>query len=552
MPDIFISYARSDEHADRVTATAIRDRLTSIGLQVYTDVELLPGGEYEKELKRQIESARLVLALWSVHSLDRTFVLGECELAQELNKLTPILLEPEAKAAIPLSLKKLHFQAFDPSSQESWNDLITMLATKLNMPELVTRFNLSIKPLLAESTSAEAMSVEVVLAHLRRSKITIPDYQRDGGEWNSESKSIFLESIINNLAIPALFFEPRTLEGNREINEVVDGQQRLSTLQEFYEDRFVMLPAEKTNYISLNSIYYAGKRFSELPESFKEAFLSHRLSIITLRNVGSMRLEIFRRINRGGARLSAHDIRLAYYSDQSPTVTFIKIAGTYDPNRDSSIRFLNSANEKFGLRNPWADPISSSLWKDWWEGKEITRGQTPSAMFLLALTAAQFTRLGKILSNAQSLAELNINARKSLDDALNVYCARTQLEDSNTPIERALFDVQFLKDSFFPHFEYTFARIQRGNKTIPLSEYKFLATLIGALFRVKRAPDIRSFEWNRIVEFALDPGSVARSVGVVWRSTDGNWSGPSGWRGRMQAMNTVFEKTLGINSGGEH
>jgi uncharacterized protein with ParB-like and HNH nuclease domain len=87
----------------------------------------------------------------------------------------------------------------------------------------------AVKPLIAESSTSESTTVEVVMNDLRDQTLTIPDYQRDGDQWDETTRSLLVESVINNLTIPAFFFEITTQEGI-ENNAVIDGQQRLTTL----------------------------------------------------------------------------------------------------------------------------------------------------------------------------------------------------------------------------------------------------------------------------------------------------------------------------------
>jgi hypothetical protein len=49
-------------------------------------------------------------------------------------------------------------------------------------------------PLLSESSSSESVGVETVLSDLKDGIITIPDYQRDGDQWDIASKSLLVES----------------------------------------------------------------------------------------------------------------------------------------------------------------------------------------------------------------------------------------------------------------------------------------------------------------------------------------------------------------------
>ncbi len=196
------------------------------------------------------------------------------------------------------------------------------------------------KPLIAESSTSEPMQVESAMNDLKDGLLSIPDYQRDADQWDDEMKSLFIESIINNLTVPAFFFEPIVGKDGIERNEVVDGQQRLTTLFQFWDDKLRLVPSDDAAYLTPNSIHYAGLRYSELPPAYSHAFKRYRLAIIKLRNLGDMRLEVFRRINQGGTPLSAQDIRLAYYAD-SKSVALIRLAGVYAPDSASAKRMIS-------------------------------------------------------------------------------------------------------------------------------------------------------------------------------------------------------------------
>jgi hypothetical protein len=97
---------------------------------------------------------------------------------------------------------------------------------------------LDIKPIIAESSTSESKTVEVVLNDLKEGIVTIPDYQRDSDQWDEQTKSILIESVINNLSIPAFFFEVEIKQGV-EYDLVIDGQQRLTTLNKFFWENFL-------------------------------------------------------------------------------------------------------------------------------------------------------------------------------------------------------------------------------------------------------------------------------------------------------------------------
>jgi hypothetical protein len=106
---------------------------------------------------------------------------------------------------------------------------------------------------------------------LRDGVLRIPDYQRDSDQWSEETKSLLVESVINNLSIPAFFFEV-IIEESGEKNEVIDGQQRLTTLFDFYQNRFKLVASDEAPYLSPNSVHYAEKTFKGLPVTYQQAF----------------------------------------------------------------------------------------------------------------------------------------------------------------------------------------------------------------------------------------------------------------------------------------
>src|SRR5258708_20925159 len=76
--------------------------------------------------------------------------------------------------------------------------------------------------------------VEGLVRRLQRGDIWIPDFQR-GYVWTQLMASRFIESLLLGLPVPGVFFARET-ETNRLM--VIDGQQRLKTLQFFYEGYF--------------------------------------------------------------------------------------------------------------------------------------------------------------------------------------------------------------------------------------------------------------------------------------------------------------------------
>jgi uncharacterized protein with ParB-like and HNH nuclease domain len=116
--------------------------------------------------------------------------------------------------------------------------------------------------------------------------IYIPPYQREL-RWPERSRSYFIESVLLRIPVPPIFF----YEFKGQL-EVVDGSQRIRTLYQFVNNRFVLDELEKLD--SLN-----GMRFSDLPSTIQKRFLntSIRSFVLDEGTDTSTRVEMFRRLS---------------------------------------------------------------------------------------------------------------------------------------------------------------------------------------------------------------------------------------------------------------
>lgn len=136
-----------------------------------------------------------------------------------------------------------------------------------------------------------------------------PFYQRRE-RWDNERKSLLIESFIMNIPVPPVFLYEK--EFNRY--EVMDGQQRISAIRDFYDDKFPLTSLEYWPELE-------GRFYSTLPEKIKAGIDRRALSSIVLLKesavdeveVSLLRRVVFDRLNRGGIRLERQEIRNALF-----------------------------------------------------------------------------------------------------------------------------------------------------------------------------------------------------------------------------------------------
>ena len=116
-----------------------------------------------------------------------------------------------------------------------------------------------------------------------------PDYQRDL-VWDEEDKIKLIKSIMDEINIGLFVFSTININPKKgPIYEIVDGKQRLSTLKEYFEDKFEV----------------DGYKFSQLRPLDRSRFLNSTVEVSNLGQVGKKQiLKNFIALNRCGKRIS--------------------------------------------------------------------------------------------------------------------------------------------------------------------------------------------------------------------------------------------------------
>ncbi|HWH22494.1 MAG TPA: toll/interleukin-1 receptor domain-containing protein [Allosphingosinicella sp.] len=100
MPDIFLSYSRSD----REVAERIQARLTSEGYDVFWDQNTPPGTDWDTWIRDRLKESRCVLVLWSRSSVVSPNVRHEAIIGRERAKLLPVMVDDLNPDDFPMGL----------------------------------------------------------------------------------------------------------------------------------------------------------------------------------------------------------------------------------------------------------------------------------------------------------------------------------------------------------------------------------------------------------------------------------------------------------------
>jgi Protein of unknown function DUF262 len=143
-------------------------------------------------------------------------------------------------------------------------------------------------------------SVELLASKMRNGDFEIPSYQR-ADTWEDERKTRFIESLLMGLPIPFLFFWESPATGKLEI---VDGSQRLRTIEQFVLGDFTLGDLEELSLLT-------GFRFNDLPESRQRKIKNRSIRGVVLsdRTDAQSRFEMFDRVNTGPKIANKAEIR---------------------------------------------------------------------------------------------------------------------------------------------------------------------------------------------------------------------------------------------------
>lgn len=154
-------------------------------------------------------------------------------------------------------------------------------------------------------TSASNRRLRTLLTGIRNGELVPrPDFQRRL-VWNNKDKNLFIQTVLEGLPFPEIYIaagkvDSRTGEGSEVL---VDGQQRISTLFQYFTDS-----ADLRLSVDI-------PKYSSLPEDKQIEFLEYK---VVVRDLGALPIDqiktVFQRINSTSYGLNAMEMNNSRYA----------------------------------------------------------------------------------------------------------------------------------------------------------------------------------------------------------------------------------------------
>ena len=132
-----------------------------------------------------------------------------------------------------------------------------------------------------------------------------PKFQRRA-VWLEKERALLMDTILSRLPFPEIYIQIVTdVESGKQQYVVVDGQQRITSILMFIENRYP-LP---------NSDNWDGEYFRDLGKESKESFWDYKVVVRTLRKTNDEEIRsIFTKLNTNNVALNDQELRNARYT----------------------------------------------------------------------------------------------------------------------------------------------------------------------------------------------------------------------------------------------
>lgn len=197
-----------------------------------------------------------------------------------------------------------------PNELKMWNDLEKEEVTQPTDDEINRKYAQRELRIVTETNREQLPNFVAALQRPDWMRLQ-PFYQRRK-RWDDKRKSKLIESFIMNIPVPPCFL----YESDFARYEVMDGQQRISAILDFYTNKYKLKGLEQ--WPELN-----GRIYDKLPSEIKKGLDRRSISYIVLMKESAtgkdqmlLRQQVFERLNTGGIELENQEIRHCIYHNE--------------------------------------------------------------------------------------------------------------------------------------------------------------------------------------------------------------------------------------------
>jgi len=196
-----------------------------------------------------------------------------------------------------------------PVEEKMWEKSISKIGTQTSDVEINEKYESGEKRILTEINREKLPSFVEALSRNPKYMNLRPFYQRRA-RWDTKMQSRLIESFLINIPVPPIIL----YEIDYNSYEVMDGQQRISAIRDFYTNKFALTGLEL--WPEINKLKY-----EQLPVKIRAGLDRRSISsIVILRESTSdpeealfLKQKTFERLNTGGVDLSQQEVRNCLY-----------------------------------------------------------------------------------------------------------------------------------------------------------------------------------------------------------------------------------------------
>ena len=256
-----------------------------------------------------------------------------------------------------------------------------------------------------------------------------PEYQRRK-RWDNTRKSRLIESFIMNVPIPPIFL----YEIAYSIYEVMDGQQRLTAIYDFYKGKFDLEGLEYWQELN-------GRNYQNLPEQVRRGIDRRYLSSIVLLEETAKSQEeaeylkqiVFERLNSGGEKLTPQETRNALHNGKFNQVC-IKLAQNDYFRKMWKLPLESEGEEKLLKSEPYRKMEDVELVLRFFAYRHIANLKSPVDKFLDEYLKQANGYSDETIKSLENLFKETINLIYSILGA-SAFIPPIEKRDKKTPLK---------------------------------------------------------------------------------------------------------------------